>query len=171
MGLDRNLDGNLDKKLVKNLNKNLYENLHLFFLSSRPILVQSEKESLHTFHGEKKKPYIRFYFHHNNHDEEPAGIYGENTTYIIYIIFSPYMVNVVYTIHRENKRNRKKIGKKEPCSTQKAFAFVEYGTRRCPSSSDRPVGSLIIFFRIPMKDDHPTIPDGIGMTTHQTAAI
>ena len=94
------------------------------------------------FHGEKKKPYIRFYFHHNNHGEEPAGLYGENTTYIIYIIFSPYMVNVVYTIHRENKRNRKKIGKKEPCSTQKAFAFVEYGTRRCPSSSDRPVEGI-----------------------------
>ena len=31
------------------------------------------------------------------------------------------------------------IGKNEPCSPQKAFAFVEYGTRRCPSSSDRGV--------------------------------
>ena len=90
------------------------------------------------FHGEnKKKPYIRFYFHHNNHGEEPADIYGENTTYIIYIIFSPYMVNVVYTIHCENKRNQKKIGKKDPCSTQKAFAFVKSGTRRYPSNSDR----------------------------------
>ena len=26
---------------------------------------------------------------------------------------------------------RKKIGKNEPCSPQKAFAFVEYGTRSC----------------------------------------
>ena len=34
---------------------------------------------------------------------------------------------------------RKKIGKNEPCSPQKAFAFVEYGTRRCLSSSDRGV--------------------------------
>ena len=34
---------------------------------------------------------------------------------------------------------RKKIGKNEPYSPQKAFAFVEYGTRRCPSSSDRGV--------------------------------
>ena len=53
-----------------------------------------------------EKPYIRFYFHHDNHGEEPDGIYGENTTYII---FSPYMVNLVYTIHGENKRNRPKI--------------------------------------------------------------
>ena len=57
----------------------------------------------------------------------------------MYIIFSPYMVNVVSTIYRENKRNQKKIGKKEPCSTQKAFAFVKSGTRRYPSNSDRPV--------------------------------
>ena len=34
---------------------------------------------------------------------------------------------------------RKKIGKNEPCSPQKAFAFVEHGTRRCLSSSDRGV--------------------------------
>ena len=82
----------------------------------------------------KKKHYIRFYFHHDNHGEEPADIYGENTKYIIYIIFSPYMVNVVYTIHGENKRNLFFLP-----NSQKAFAFVEYGTRRCPSSSDRPV--------------------------------
>ena len=107
------------------------------------FLPGTKEKGSSSFHGffmvKIKKPYIRFYFHHNNHGEEPAGIYGENTTYIIYITFSPCMVNVVYTIHRENKRNRKKIGKKEPCSTQKAFAFVEYGTRRYPSSSDRPV--------------------------------
>ena len=52
-----------------------------------------------------KKHYIRFYFHHDNHGEEPADIYGENTKYIIYIIFSPYTVNMVCTIHGENKRN------------------------------------------------------------------
>ena len=34
---------------------------------------------------------------------------------------------------------RKKIGKNEPCSPQKAFAFVEYGTRSCLSGSDRGV--------------------------------
>ena len=44
------------------------------------------------------------------------------------------MVNVVYTIHGENKRNLFFLP-----NSQKAFAFVEYGTRRCPSSSDRPV--------------------------------
>ena len=41
---------------------------------------------------------------------------------------------------------RKKIGKNEPCSPQKAFGFVEYGTRRCPSSSDRGVGRYFSFF-------------------------
>ena len=34
---------------------------------------------------------------------------------------------------------RKKIGKNEPCSPQKAFDFVEYGTRSCLSGSDRGV--------------------------------
>ena len=80
----------------------------------------------------KKKHYIRFYFHHDNHGEEPADIYGESTKYIIYIIFSPYMVNVVYTIHGENKRNLSFLP-----NSQKAFAFVKSGTRRCPSNSDR----------------------------------
>ena len=37
---------------------------------------------------------------------------------------------------------RKKIGKNEPCSPQKAFAFVEYGTRSCLSGSDRGVKEL-----------------------------
>ena len=36
---------------------------------------------------------------------------------------------------------RKKIGKNEPCSPQKAFAFVEYGTRSCLSASDSGVFS------------------------------
>ena len=49
-----------------------------------------------------EKPYIKFYFHHDNNVEEPDGIYGENKTYII---FSPFTVNMVYTIHDENKRN------------------------------------------------------------------
>ena len=35
-----------------------------------------------------KKHYIRFYIHHDNHGEEPADIYGENTIYIIYHIFT-----------------------------------------------------------------------------------
>ena len=64
--------------------------------------VQKEKGST-SFHGFFmviiKKAYIRFYFHHDNHGEEPAGFYGENTSYTI---FSPYMVNMVYS---ENKRN------------------------------------------------------------------
>ena len=34
---------------------------------------------------------------------------------------------------------RKKIGKNEPCSPQKAFAFIEYCTRSCLSGSDRGV--------------------------------
>ena len=38
---------------------------------------------------------------------------------------------------------RKKIGKNEPCSPQKAFAFVEFGTRSCLSGSDRGVVSLL----------------------------
>ena len=58
-----------------------------------------------------EKPYIRFYFHHDNHGEESDGIYGENTTYII---FSPYMVNVVYTIHGENKRNPNSLMSSRP---------------------------------------------------------
>ena len=38
---------------------------------------------------------------------------------------------------------RKKIGKNEPCSPQKAFAFVEYGTRSCLSDSDRGVEAFM----------------------------
>ena len=59
-----------------------------------------------------KKALHKILFSHNNHGEEPAGVYGENTTYIIYIIFSPYMVNVVYTIHRENKGIERKLGRR-----------------------------------------------------------
>ena len=39
---------------------------------------------------------------------------------------------------------RKKIGKNEPCSPQKAFGFVEYGTRSCLSGSDRGVVEIMM---------------------------
>ena len=39
---------------------------------------------------------------------------------------------------------RKKIGKNEPCSLQKALAFVEYGTGSCLSGSDRVV--VLLYF-------------------------
>ena len=41
---------------------------------------------------------------------------------------------------------RKKIGKNETCSPQKAFAFVEYGTRSCLSGSDSGVEAFLVSF-------------------------
>ena len=55
---------------------------------------------------------------------------------------------------------RKKIGKNEPCSPQKAFAFVEYGTRRCLSSSDRGVACpkmvsfILSYHKIQHQENH-----------------
>ena len=70
---------------------------------------------------------------------------------------------------------RKKIGKNEPCSPQKAFAFVEYGTRSCLSGSDRGVICFLIgiFVRKNGTSTEETLSSvlftSIGQVTLQTA--